>query len=132
MPNSVIHFEIHAADVARTVEFYTSVFGWTAEDWSGFAGMPYWGVTTAAAGEMGINGAIMQRQGDDPAPGGAVSGAVITLGSGDFDGDAAKILAAGGQIALPKAALPGMAWQGYFLDPAGNVFGLHQPDPDAR
>lgn len=130
--NSVIHFEIHAADVPAATAFYTSVFGWKAEDWSAFAGMPYVGVTTAAEGEMGINGAIMQRQGEDPAPGGAVVGAVITLGSGDFDADAAKIVAAGGTVALPKYALPGMAWQGYFLDVSGNVFGLHQPDPEAK
>ncbi len=130
--NRVVHFEIHAADVPAAVEFYTSVFGWQAEDWSGFAGMPYFGVTTGPEGEAGINGAIMQRQGDDPAPGAPVAGGVLTLGSGDFDADAAKITAAGGAVALPKYALPGMAWQGYFLDPAGNVFGLHQPDPDAK
>ena len=41
------------------------------------------------------------------------------------------ILAAGGQVAMPKSALPGMAWQGYYLDTEGNVFGLHQPDPEA-
>ena len=28
-------------------------------------------------------------------------------------------------------ALPGMAWQGYYLDTEGNTFGLHQTDPDA-
>ena len=41
-----VHFEIQAADPQRAVEFYTTVFGWTTEDWSGFAGMPYFGVTT--------------------------------------------------------------------------------------
>jgi predicted enzyme related to lactoylglutathione lyase len=34
-------------------------------------------------------------------------------------------------VALPKYALPGMAWQGYFIDTEGNTFGVHQPDPDA-
>ena len=61
-----------------------------------------------------------------------VAGAVITVGSADYDADAEKIVAAGGQVALPKYALPGMAWQGYFLDTEGNVFGLHQPDPEAK
>jgi uncharacterized protein len=28
-------------------------------------------------------------------------------------------------------ALPGMAWQGYYLDTEGNTFGIHLPDPDA-
>jgi hypothetical protein len=35
-------------------------------------------------------------------------------------------------VALPKHALPGMAWQGYFHDTENNVFGIHQPDPDAH
>jgi len=25
-----------------------------------------------------------------------------------------------------------MAWQGYFHDTENNVFGIHQPDPDAH
>ena len=129
---AVIHFEIHAADVVRAVAFYQAAFGWQVEDWSEFAGMPYFGVTTKAEAEAGINGAIMQRPGPDPEPGAAVAGAVLTMGSGDFDATAERILAAGGTVAQPKAALPGMAWQGYFFDTEGNVFGVHQPDPEAR
>ena len=127
----VIHFEIHAEDVPRAVAFYRDVFGWSVEDWSGFAGMPYFGVTTGAEGEPGINGAIMQRQGPNPEVGGPVAGGVLTLGSADFDATAEAILAAGGSVALPKHALPGMAWQGYFHYTENNVFGVHQPDPDA-
>ncbi len=129
---SVIHFEIHAADVPRAVAFYQAVFGWEVEDWSAFAGMPYFGVTTKAEDEPGINGAIMQRQGDNPPAGATVAGAVITMGTGDFDATAERISEAGGTVALPKAALVGMAWQGYFLDTEGNVFGVHQPDPEAK
>ena len=53
------------------------------------------------------------------------------MGVGDFDVTAQRILAAGGRVALPKYALPGMAWQGDFLDTEGNTFGVHQPDTDA-
>ncbi|HQR28570.1 MAG TPA: VOC family protein [Nocardioides sp.] len=128
----VIHFEIHAEDVPRAVEFYRAVFGWEFQDWGEFAGMPYFGAITGADDQPGINGAVMQRQGPNPAPGATVAGAVLTMGTGDFDATAAKILEAGGTVALPKHALTGMAWQGYFLDTEGNVFGVHQPDPDAR
>lgn len=128
----VIHFEIHAEYVPRAVAFYQAVFDWTTDDWSDHAGMPYFGGTTGTEDEPGINGAIMQRQGPNPAPGAPVQGGVLTLGSGDFDETSGKILAAGGTVAVPKAALPGMAWQGYFLDTEGNVFGVHQPDPEAR
>ncbi|GAB3708030.1 hypothetical protein GCM10028815_21470 [Mariniluteicoccus flavus] len=93
--------------------------------------MPYFGITTGADGEPGINGAIMKRQSANMPVGSPVAGAVITLGTDDFDATAAKIEEAGGTVALPKHALPGMAWH-YFHDTENNVFGLHQPDPNAR
>ena len=89
-----IHFEIHAADVARACDFYAAVFGWGYQDWTDYAGSPYFGVVSGSDDQPGINGAIMQRMGDNPAPGGPVAGAVLTMGSGDFDADAEKILAA--------------------------------------
>jgi uncharacterized protein len=132
MTSRPIHFEIHAEDVPRAAAFYGQVFGWTFEDWSEFAGMPYLGATTGAEGTPGINGAIMPRQGGSTGVGAAVNGAVLTLGCEDFDSLHDAILAAGGQVALAKHALPGMAWQGYYLDTEGNTFGVHQPDPEAR
>jgi predicted enzyme related to lactoylglutathione lyase len=50
----------------------------------------------------------------------------------DYDAIAAKILAAGGREAMPKFAIPGMAWQGYFIDTEGNTFGIHQADANAK
>lgn len=128
----VLHFEIHAEDVQRAVRFYEEVFGWTFEDWSEYSGMPYMGAITGEEGEPGINGAIMQRQSPNMDVGGPLAGAVLTIGTDDFDATAAKIAAAGGTVAMPKTALPGMAWQGYFHDTENNVFGVHQADPDAR
>ena len=130
--SGVIHFEIHADDVPRAVAFYQAAFGWEVRDWSEYAGMPYFGVVTRPDEEPGINGAIMARMGPGPQPGGPVAGAVLTVGCQDFDDTAAQILQAGGTVALAKHALPGMAWQGYFLDTEGNVFGVHQPDVDAQ
>ncbi|WP_299301812.1 VOC family protein [uncultured Brachybacterium sp.] len=123
------HFEIQAADPQRAVTFYSTVFGWGSEDWSGFAGSPYFGVTTGTG--HGIDGAVMSRPGGaNPEVGGPVAGAVLTIGVEDYDATAA-ILAGGGTEALPKYALAGMAWQGYFHDTENNVFGIHQPDPEA-
>ena len=127
----VVHFEIHAGDLQRALEFYTTVFGWQSEDWSQFTGSPYYGLITGPSEEPGINGAILGRGTANPDVGGPVAGAVLTVQVDDFDATAEKILAAGGSVALPKMALAGMAWQGYFHDTENNVFGIHQPDPDA-
>jgi len=43
-----------------------------------------------------------------------------------------KAEAAGGKVALPKMAVPGVGWLAYCLDPEGNTFGLMQRDPEAR
>jgi predicted enzyme related to lactoylglutathione lyase len=56
---------------------------------------------------------------------------VCTIVVDDYDATERRILDAGGQVARPKMALPGMAWQGYCLDTEGNTFGIHQPDTDA-
>ena len=128
----VVHFEIHAADVPRAVTFYTDVFGWKSEDWTAMVGSPYIGLMTGPDDQPGINGAVMQRSGENMPTGGPVAGAVLTVQVDDFDATAAAIEKAGGSVALPKMALAGMAWQGYFHDTENNVFGIHQPDPEAK
>jgi predicted enzyme related to lactoylglutathione lyase len=50
----------------------------------------------------------------------------------DYDATAEKILKHGGIEALPKFAVPGRCWQGYFLDPEGNTFGIFQVDEHAK
>ncbi|HSX47279.1 MAG TPA: VOC family protein, partial [Patescibacteria group bacterium] len=37
-----------------------------------------------------------------------------------------------GIIALPKFSIPGRCWQGYFVDPDGNTFGIFEVDLKAR
>lgn len=126
-----VHFEIQADDVDRAKEFYAAVFGWTFEDYSSFVDAPYFGVVTGPDEEPGINGGLLPRPAPAPEPQQGTNAFVCTVGVADYDATEATVLAAGGQVALPKYALPGMAWQGYYLDTEGNTFGLHQPDPDA-
>ncbi len=126
-----VHFEIQADDIERAKAFYADVFGWTYEDYGHVAGSPYFGVMTGDAEEPGINGGLLQRPAPAPAPEQGTNAFVCTMAVDDYDETERKILAAGGTVALPKMALMGMAWQGYYLDPEGNTFGIHQPDPDA-
>lgn len=128
----LVHFEIHVDDMERAKTFYGEVFGWSFEDWSEYAGMPYFGAVTGDENELGINGALMQRQGPPPEPHQALNGYACTMGVEDYDSIHETILTNGGKVALPKYALPGMAWQGYYLDTEGNVFGIHQPDENAK
>jgi uncharacterized protein len=128
----VVHFEIQADDVERAKAFYAAVFGWEYEDYGHFTGTTYWGITTGREGEMGIDGGLLARPVPAPGPEQGTNAFVCTIAVADFDETERLILGAGGQVALPKTALAGMAWQGYFIDTEGNTFGIHQPDPDAR
>jgi predicted enzyme related to lactoylglutathione lyase len=127
----VVHFEIQADDVERAKTFYAAVFGWTFQDYGEFTDSAYWGVVTGPDDEPGINGGLLQRPASAPAAGQGTNAYVCTMGVEDYDATERRILAAGGQVALPKMALTGMAWQGYYLDTEGNTFGIHQPDPEA-
>ena len=38
----------------------------------------------------------------------------------------------GGQVAMPKFAVAGRCWQGYFIDTDNNVFGIFEVDENAK
>ncbi|MCU6604024.1 VOC family protein [Peribacillus frigoritolerans] len=128
----IVHFEIHVNDMERAKTFYGEVFGWSFQDWSDYAGMPYFGAVTGNENEHGIDGALMQRQSAPPETGQALNAFACTIGVENYDLTEAKIIENGGKLAMPKFALPGMAWQGYYIDPEGNTFGIHQPDVNAK
>ncbi|HSK27988.1 MAG TPA: VOC family protein [Jiangellales bacterium] len=127
----VVHFEIHADDLDRAKAFYTAAFDWTWQDWSGVSGTPYWGAVTGPDDQPGINGGLLLRPAASPSPGQGANAFVCTVQVEDYDETERRILEAGGSVAMPKTAMTGMAWQGYYLDTEGNTIGIHQPDPDA-
>ncbi|MBX9957508.1 VOC family protein [Peribacillus simplex] len=128
----IVHFEIHVNDMERAKTFYGEVFGWSFQDWSDYAGLPYFGAVTGNENEHGIDGALMQRQSAPPETHQALNAFACTIGVENYDLMEAKIIENGGKLAMPKFALPGMAWQGYYIDPEGNTFGIHQPDVNAK
>jgi predicted enzyme related to lactoylglutathione lyase len=131
--NRIVHFEIQADDVERAATFYREVFGWTIEKW-GSLDMDYWMVMTAPkeSTEPGINGGLLKRPAKTPPHECGVNAFVCTVQVENFDETAQKIEKAGGIVAMPKFAIGGMAWQGYFVDTEGNTFGVHQADPNAK
>ena len=131
--NRVIHFEIQAENPERAAKFYKKIFGWNIEKWQSPV-MEYWMVMTAEKNskEPGINGGLLRRPAKTPPHECGTNAFVCTVGVENFDETAKKILAAGGIVAMPKFAIPKMAWQGYFLDTEGNTFGVHEPNENAK
>ena len=126
MPRPV-HFEIHASDPERAVNFYNKLFGWEFQKWEG--PMPYWLITTGPQDQPGINGGLVQRRGE--IDGEAVIAFVCTIDVADVDASATTATANGGQIVVPKVAIPGVGFLVYCKDTEGNIFGMMQSDPNA-
>ncbi len=124
----VVHFEIHAENPERAIDFYKSLFGWEFTKWEGE--WPYWLVTTGEDSQPGINGGLMTRQGG--IDGTAVIAYVCTVDVSDLDKSFEAAIAKGGQVALPKMAVPGIGWLAYVKDTEGNIFGMMQNDPNAK
>ncbi len=124
----VVHFEIHAADPERAVNFYKTLFDWKFQKWEG--PMDYWLVTTGPDDQPGINGGLMRRQGE--IDGQAVIAYICTVDVTDVDASTNTALSNGGQIALPKMSIPGVGWLVYCKDTEGNIFGMMQNDPNAQ
>ena len=125
----VIHFEIHATDPAVLISFYEKLFGWKFTSWGGF---PYWLIETGPADQPGINGGLIQRHGPPAAEGQALNSFSCTVDVDDVDDTAARAVAAGAVLAVPKMAVKGMGWLTYIKDPDGNLLGLMQADPAAK
>lgn len=133
MSNRVVHFEIHAENPERAIAFYKAVFGWDFPVWLKEP-LTYWGVMTAEkdSKEPGINGGLLVRRGKAPEENQPVNAYVCTMQVEHIDETIKKIEAAGGTLALPKHAIAGMAWQAYYKDTEGNLFGIHESDPNAK
>ncbi len=131
--NRIVHFEIQVDNPERAIKFYTDVFGWQIEEWKG-GEQKYWMIMTAVkdSKEMGINGGMLLRPAKMPAKECGANAFVCTMLVEDFDKIESKILSAGGMLAMPKFAIMGMAWQGYYIDTEGNTFGIHEPDKEAK
>ena len=118
--NTVGYFEIQVDNPEKAISFYSDVFEW---EFFKDTAVPidYWQIRTDT-----INGGLLKRPAKRPDSEQGTNAFVCSMQVEDFDKTAEKILKLGGIVALPKFAIPGRCWQGYFLDLDGNTFGLFQ------
>lgn len=121
--DSVVHFEIPAADVKRAEKFYSTIFGWKMDPQSD---MNYTLVQTAEVGEDRrpkergiINGGMMKRSNDVSAP-------VVYMYVKEINDTIKKIEKQGGSVVQGKTHVMGSMYTAYFKDSEGNVMGLVQ------
>ncbi len=121
MAHGVTWFEIACSDFDRARRFYETIFGAKLQD------MPVPGQKMAMfpvdweKGEIG--GTIVQREQSRPSSEGTL---VYLNGGPDLQVVLDRVVAAGGQVAMPKTLIP-MENSGYmavFIDTEGNFIGL--------
>jgi uncharacterized protein len=124
--NTIGYFEIQSSDPAREIEFYKSVFGWNfIKEMS--EPIEYYRIETNS-----INGGLLSRPAKVPPIECGTNAYVCSIQVDNFDKTCDLILKNGGIIALPKFAVTGRCWQGYFIDQDNNTFGIFEVDENAK
>ena len=124
--NSIGYFEIQSSNPSREIEFYNTVFGWRfiKEE---YVPIEYYRIET-----NGINGGLLKRPASIPPQDSGTNAFLNSIEVENFDSTSELILNNGGKVAMPKFAIPGRCWQGYFMDADNNVFGLFEVDEHAK
>lgn len=118
----VSHFEITADDPERAAAFYRKAFGWEFNDYGG--PFKYLLATTGPKDQVGIDGAIMDRQDSKQA-------VINTISVDKWEAGARAVSEAGGTVLMEKTAVPGQGYFAYCKDTEGNVFGIFEADAAA-
>ena len=86
--------------------------------------MDYWMATTGTE-ELGINGGLSKRM-----PG--QMGMTNTINVPSVDEFSKKVAEKGGELVIPKMAIPGIGWFAQCTDTEGNAFGIIEMDEKAK
>jgi uncharacterized protein len=124
--NTIGYFEIQSSDPSRELKFYKNIFGWKFSKEENLP-IEYYRIETNS-----INGGLLKRLAQIPPTQSGTNAFCCSINVENFDTTAELILENGGQVALPKFAVPGRCWQGYFLDADKNTFGIFEVDENAK
>lgn len=121
-----MYFEIQVIDIERAKLFYGNIFNWQFFK-NPNAPIEYYHIEGAPQ-KGGLLKAPIAKA-DGPCGTNAFCCSFMVE---NFDETAAKIVANGGIAVMPKMAIAGTCWQGYFIDTEKNVFGIFEVDENAK
>lgn len=116
-PGAPCWVDLTTSDVARSREFYTGLFGWTAEEPAGAGGY-----VSFRSGGAPVAGCVSSRAGPERPDTWSVY-----LATGDAAGTLAAAAVSGGTVSLPATAVGGLGTMGYLTDAGGAAVGVWQP-----
>lgn len=127
MKNKLSHFAIYTEDTNRAKEFYSNVFDW------GFQALgqkDFLQIKDDNSDNGELIGALQSRN-YSPVPE-KIIGLECTISVENVDNIAERVKNNGGQILMPKTAIPYVGWIIKFLDTEGNLICAMQYDNCTR
>jgi predicted enzyme related to lactoylglutathione lyase len=116
MNQPVSYVELNSPDLSATTAFLADVFGWQLQ---AFAAPDY---LVAPRGEApGVDTGVMPSRDGRPR-------AIPVIRVTDLDASLARVIAAGGSVAVEPFTIDGVGRGCYVVDPAGILIGLHHYD----
>lgn len=127
MNNKLTHFAIYTDNLERARNFYGNVFGW---GFNTYGPADFMQIKTDNTDSGELIGALQSRN-YSPVPE-KIIGLECTVGVENVDETIQRVQSGGGQILMPKTAIPYVGWLTKFLDTEGNLICAMQVDPQAR
>ena len=121
-PASIVWFEIPADDAGRAKKFYAGLFGWKITKFP--AMKDYWHIDTGGADDTPDGGMVIRKHPEQPITN------YISVAS--VDAASAKVEKLGGEICMPRTAVPQMGFFAICRDTENNTFALWERNPDAK
>lgn len=121
------HFAIHIDDMERAKTFYDQVFEW---GFSSYGQDDFFQIKADKSENGELIGAMQSRKYSPVSE--KVIGLECTIAVENIDRVIQKVMDNGGQVLMPKTAIPHVGWIAKFLDTEGNLICGMQYDPSAR
>ena len=121
---TIVHFDLPADDLERARKFYEKLFDWKFNKVP--MPTPYYLIETKEReGKPGVIGGMGKRG----LPGQTISNYIDVPSVDEY---IAKVKALGGNIIMPKTAVPGWGYLAICVDTENNTFGLWEETSDAK
>ncbi|CAN5131285.1 VOC family protein [soil metagenome] len=127
MKNKLTHFAIHTDDIERARNFYEDVFDW---GFASYGPSDFLQIRADKTKGGELIGALQSRKYSPLDE--KIIGLECTISVEDIDDIIQKVKNNGGEILLPKTAIPTVGWIAKFLDTEGNLICAMQSDPSAK
>ncbi len=127
MKNKLTHFAVHVDDIERAKKFYDGVFDW---GFNAYGQHDFLQIKSDKSEDGELIGALQSRKYSPVSD--KIIGLECTIAVEDIDEITERVKNNGGQVIMPKTAIPYVGFIAKFLDTEGNLICGMQYDNTAR